>query len=80
MKTFVLSGFLLLFSVFIYGQGFTGPGSDGQSVMTGRFITVNEARNLPNDSWVILAGNIRFAIQQGISRLTSARKNGGDFL
>ena len=49
--------FLLLTAV-IYGQGFTGPGSEGQIIMTSRVITAGEARNLPNDSWVVLSGNI----------------------
>jgi len=59
-----LWGVLLLFSAAIlHGQGFTGPGSDSntaqsQSVMIVRTITVNEAKNLPHDSWVTLSGNI----------------------
>ncbi|MCL2270016.1 MAG: NirD/YgiW/YdeI family stress tolerance protein [Treponema sp.] len=49
---------LLLLTTALYGQGFTGPGSDGQAVMASRIITVSEARNLSHDSWVVLAGNI----------------------
>ncbi|MCL2230658.1 MAG: NirD/YgiW/YdeI family stress tolerance protein [Treponema sp.] len=44
------------------GGGFVGPAGvsvmPGQAVMVNRAITVNEARNLPHDSWVVLAGNI----------------------
>jgi len=46
-----------------YVQGFIGPGSgnniiQGQAVMTNQPIAVNEAKNLPHDSWVMLSGNI----------------------
>ncbi|MDR1802998.1 MAG: NirD/YgiW/YdeI family stress tolerance protein [Treponema sp.] len=55
-------GFMILhLTAIIHGQGFTGPGSDstqGQTVMIGRPITINEAKNLPHDSWVMLTGNI----------------------
>jgi len=45
------------------GSGFTGPAGGynnmtGQPVMISHPITVNEARNLPHDSWVVLNGNI----------------------
>ena len=47
------------------GAGFTGPaggynnyGGMGQPVMIHLPITVNEARNLPHDSWIVLNGNI----------------------
>jgi uncharacterized protein (TIGR00156 family) len=48
------------------GSGFTGPaggynnygGIPGQPVMISYPITVNEVRNLPHDSWVVLNGNI----------------------
>jgi len=65
---------LLLFSAtMIHGQGFIGPGSDssvfphaqGQPVMISRTITIMEARNLPHDSWVMLAGNIVNALPGG---------------
>ena len=40
-------------------QGFTGPTlTQSQAVMVSQPITVNEARNLPHDSWVVLNGNI----------------------
>ena len=58
MGKYILSLLLLLISAVLYGQGFTGPGSNGQAVMISRLITVSEARNLPHDSWVVLAGNI----------------------
>jgi len=44
-----------------YVQGFIGPVSDnaqGQAVTIGRPITINEAKALPHDSWVMLTGNI----------------------
>jgi len=44
------------------GGGFVGPTGvsviPGQAVMVNQTITVREARNLPHDSWVVLAGNI----------------------
>jgi uncharacterized protein (TIGR00156 family) len=59
---FCIGGLLFLFSArTVHGQGFTGPGSDsmqGQVVMIGWLITVSEAKSLPHDSWVMLAGNI----------------------
>ena len=59
---FCIGVLVFLFSAHIvYGQGFTGPGSNiaqGQSVMTSQAITINEAKELPHDSWVILSGNI----------------------
>jgi uncharacterized protein (TIGR00156 family) len=61
MKTpvFLCIGFLLVvLSVnTVYGQGFTGPGSgtNGRQVQT---VTVTQARSLPDNSLVILSGNI----------------------
>jgi uncharacterized protein (TIGR00156 family) len=50
--------FLLLFpSLFVHGQGFTGPGA-GETPVVGRNVTINEARNYPHDSWVVITGNI----------------------
>ncbi|GBU29438.1 hypothetical protein R84B8_03003 [Treponema sp. R8-4-B8] len=50
---------LLLFTtVFVYGQGFTGPGTNGQPVMVSQPITISEAKNYPHDSWIVLTGNI----------------------
>ena len=53
MKRHIFSGIysllLLLSAAVVYGQGFTGPGFDGQAVMTTRFITVSEARILTHD-------------------------------
>jgi len=54
----IFSLLFLLLTVTVYGQGFTGPGSEGQIVTAGRIITVSEAKNLSNDSWVVLSGNI----------------------
>ena len=49
----------------VYGQGFVGPGSSSQPVMVSNLITIGEARNLPHDSWVVLAGNIVNALPGG---------------
>jgi len=42
------------------GGGFTGPSGSGmvQPVMINQPISVNEAKNLPHDSWIVLSGNI----------------------
>jgi uncharacterized protein (TIGR00156 family) len=53
---FYICGLLLLFSSQIV---------HGQAVMTDQPITVNEARNLPHDSWVVLTGNIVNALPGG---------------
>ena len=59
-----ICGFLLLIlPTNVYGQGFTGLGSNsniGMSgpVMVNQPITAIEVRNLPHDSWVVLSGNI----------------------
>ncbi|MCL2243258.1 MAG: NirD/YgiW/YdeI family stress tolerance protein [Treponema sp.] len=58
MRKYFIYLTLLLLTAVVYGQGFTGPGSTGQTIMTGRFISVSEARMLPHDSWVVLTGNI----------------------
>jgi len=50
--------FMLFAAAYIYGQGFNGPGTSGQPVMIGRSVTINEARNYPHDSWVVISGNI----------------------
>ena len=51
--------FLLLFTtVFVHGQGFTGPGTDGQPIMVSQPVTVSGAKNYPHDSWVVITGNI----------------------
>jgi len=50
--------FLAVLSVnTVYGQGFTGPGS-GASTRQVQTVTVSQAKNLPDDSLVILTGNI----------------------
>jgi len=46
-------------------QGFTGPGIKGQPVMAGQPVTIGEARNLPQDSWVVISGNITNALPGG---------------
>jgi uncharacterized protein (TIGR00156 family) len=64
MKKYISLGFiLLLLTVTVHGQGFTGHGgrtnyTQDQPVMVSQSITVSEAKNLPGDSWVILIGNI----------------------
>ena len=58
MGKYIFCLLLLLTTAIFYGQGFTGPGSEGQTVMAGSLISVNEARYLPHDSWVVLTGNI----------------------
>jgi uncharacterized protein (TIGR00156 family) len=66
---FCIGGLLFLFSArTVHSQGFTGPGSDstqGQVVMIGWLITVSEAKSLPHDSWVMLAGNIVNSLPSG---------------
>jgi len=66
---FCIGGLILFFSAHIvYGQGFTGPGSDstqGQAIMVNRTITINEAKGLPHDSWVMLSGNIVNSLPSG---------------
>jgi uncharacterized protein (TIGR00156 family) len=59
----VILSLILLFSVsVVHGQGFTGPGfednTQSRPLMISHEITVSEAKNLPNDSWVVLTGNI----------------------
>jgi uncharacterized protein (TIGR00156 family) len=50
---------LLCSAATIHGQGFTGPTvNNNQAVMISRPVMVSEARNLPDDSWVMLTGNI----------------------
>jgi uncharacterized protein (TIGR00156 family) len=51
--------FLLLFTtVYIHAQGFTGPGTSVQPVMTSLPVIISEAKNYPHDSWVVITGNI----------------------
>jgi len=58
MKKYINGLLLLLTAAAIYGQGFTGPVYERQTVISGQFISVIEARHLPHDSWVVLTGNI----------------------
>jgi len=65
---FIIAFFAIFISaVNVFAQaGFSGPsggyggynGTQGQPVMISYPITVNEARNLPHDSWIVLTGNI----------------------
>jgi len=58
-KFFSIFTFILFFSAaYFHGQGFYGPGTDGQPVMVGRNVTINEAKNYPHDSWVFITGNL----------------------
>jgi uncharacterized protein (TIGR00156 family) len=47
----------------IIGTGRTNA-RQGQAVTVGQPITINEARNLPHDSWVMLTGNLVSALPQ----------------
>jgi uncharacterized protein (TIGR00156 family) len=59
IRFFCLVNLLLLcVTVFVHGQGFTGPGANVQPVMTSQPVTISEARNYPHDSWVAITGNI----------------------
>jgi uncharacterized protein (TIGR00156 family) len=50
---------LLLFTtVYVHGQGFTGPGTSSQPVMVSQPVTISEAKNYPHDSWIVITGNI----------------------
>jgi uncharacterized protein (TIGR00156 family) len=53
-----LSLLLLCVTVFVNAQGFTGPGTSGQPITIGQTVTISEAKNCPQDSWVIITGKI----------------------
>jgi uncharacterized protein (TIGR00156 family) len=58
-RLFCFLSFALLFTtVFVHGQGFTGPGTSGQAIMIGQPVSISEAKNYPHDSWVVITGNI----------------------
>ena len=58
-RFFCFMNLLLLFTtVFVHGQGFTGPGTSSQPVMVSQPVTISEAKNYPHDSWVVITGNI----------------------
>ena len=62
--------FLLLFvfsAITVYGQGFTGPGT-GRRTGEVKTVTVSQAKTLPDDSLVILTGNIIQSL--GVERFT----------
>ena len=57
--TFLCIFILLLFAaICVHGQGFTGPGTNGQPVVVSQSVTISEAKNYPHDSWVVITGNI----------------------
>ena len=63
MKKNILRCIFLLLVVFsvnnVYGQGFTGPSSGARTRTTQvQTVTVSQAKTLPDDSLVILTGNI----------------------
>ena len=69
-KYMVICAFITMFlfsTLNIFGQGFTGPSSNAAAlpVMTSQPITIMEARNLPQHSFVILNGNIVNALPGG---------------
>jgi len=61
MRKYVFWNIFLMLTVLslgtVYGQGFTGPGS-GTNARQVQTVTVSQARNLPDDSLVILTGTI----------------------
>jgi uncharacterized protein (TIGR00156 family) len=60
-----LSLLLLCVTVFVHAQGFTGPGTSGQPIMVSQTITISEAKNCPQDSWVVITGNIVSSLPGG---------------
>jgi uncharacterized protein (TIGR00156 family) len=72
MKKYAIFGvclmmMIVLSTVSVFGQGFTGPGA-GRSSRQLQTVTVAQARNLPDNSLVILTGNI--VQSQGRERYT----------
>jgi uncharacterized protein (TIGR00156 family) len=65
MKKHTLSLLLIFFAAFVHGQGFTGPGTGGQPVITGEPVTISEAKNYPHDSWVVITGNFASVLPGG---------------
>ena len=61
MTKTLMFGVLMILAVlsgpFLHGQGFTGPGP-GLNTRQVQTVTVAQARNLPDDTLVILTGNI----------------------
>jgi uncharacterized protein (TIGR00156 family) len=58
MKRYITLVMLLFTTAFVHGQGFSGPGTNGQPVVVSRPVTISEAKNYSHDSWVIITGNI----------------------
>ena len=59
-------GLLLLYvTVFVHAQGFTGPGTSGQPIMSGQSVSISEAKTYPHDSWVVITGNIASPLPGG---------------
>ena len=58
MKRYIFSLLFMLSAAVSFSQGFIGPGNDGLTVIGSQFLTVIQARSLPQDSWVALDGNI----------------------
>jgi uncharacterized protein (TIGR00156 family) len=71
MKKYTILGVCLIMTALsaasVFGQGFTGPGAGTASGQV-RTVTVAQARDLPDNSLVILTGNI--AQSQGRERYT----------
>jgi uncharacterized protein (TIGR00156 family) len=61
--TFVVFCFAVFVSITsVYGQeGYVGPGGKTNSKEP-KTVTINQARMLPDDSWVILTGSIIYAL------------------
>jgi len=58
MKRSIFYLLFIMLAAVSYSQGFTGPGYDGLTEINGQFTTVITVRSLPQDSWVVLSGNI----------------------
>jgi uncharacterized protein (TIGR00156 family) len=71
MKKYTIFGLCVIMAVLsaasVFGQGFTGPGA-GTASRQVRTVTVAQARNLPDNSLVVVTGNI--VQSQGRERYT----------
>jgi len=52
----------------------------GQPVMVTAPVTINEARSLPHDSWVVLNGNIVSAVSTGRNHFVFRDSSGGEII